>query len=141
MVPKLNYKKMSISAATSTLISMILKMPACEIIDTLEEIEKKTPVTKTENKKTYPTEVVYSVNKKFHKDFISNIDSNNIFINSIEKFETGQKITLSFELPDSNKHIKVNGKIVNTEPKGFGVLLNIENKNLMNNKIECIGSP
>ncbi len=136
-----NYKKMTISEATSTLISMILKMPADEIIDTLEEIEKKAPITKTENKKTYTTEVVYSVNKKFHKDFISNIDSDNIFINSIEKFETGQKIILSFEPPDSNQHIKVNGRIVNTEPKGFGVLLNMANTNLMNNNIEGIGSP
>jgi len=36
-------------------------------------------------------------------------------------FSVGQEVSLTFPLPNSQKHIKITGEVVRTSPQGIGV--------------------
>jgi Tfp pilus assembly protein PilZ len=44
-----------------------------------------------------------------------------MFIETREPLSIGQYVTLTFKLPNSVEHIKVNGEIVRVSSKGLGV--------------------
>lgn len=123
-------KDLSLSEATSRLISHILKMGPAEVIELLQFVEQKSFERKRKSPRfSYFGEAVYVVKGRAYTGFIKNISSQGVFIETSDTLEAGEKIILSFELPDG-EHIRVTGAIARMDMDGFGVSFddNIEGK-------------
>ena len=97
-------------------------MPEDQQLALLKELEEK--LFKGRRKHTRkPSYMVvdYSHGDHFHEDHIQDISTGGVFIQTRMPFRTGQEVSLSFSLPDSQKHIKINGEVARVTPKGIGV--------------------
>ena len=125
-------EKLSVSAATSRLISLILKMPSDEVQTILERIDTKQIVKKrTAPRVEYFMEVDFVVNERYYSSYINDISINGVFIETHDSFELEETITLSFALPNSQGHIKATGTIVRTTPEGIGVTFDVSIRTLL----------
>ena len=118
--------KLNISVITTRLVDLILKMSAKERQTLLNELEEKYKKGNREfSRKDYKKEVDFVLNERIFRGFIQNLSASGMFIETSESFSEGQRITLTFELPEPEEHIKVSGKIVRLIPGvGFGVKFN-----------------
>ena len=118
--------KPNISVITTRLVDLILKMSAKERQTLLNELEEKYKKGNREfSRKDYKKEVDFVLNERMFRGLIQNLSASGMFIETSESFSEGQRITLTFELPEPGEHIKVSGKIVRLIPGvGFGVKFN-----------------
>jgi len=118
--------KLNIPVITSRLVDLILKMSAKERQNLLNELEEKYKKGNREfSRKDYKKEVDFVLNDRIFRGFIQNLSSSGMFIETSESFSEGERITLTFELPEPGEHIKISGKIVRLIPcVGFGVKFN-----------------
>ena len=118
--------KLNIPVITSRLVDLILKMSAKERQNLLNELEEKYKKGNREfSRKDYKKEVDFVLNDRIFRGFIQNLSSSGMFIETSESFSEGERITLTFELPEPGEHIKISGKIVRLIPGvGFGVKFN-----------------
>ena len=118
--------KLNISVITTRLVDLILKMSAKERQTLLNELEEKYKKGNREfSRKDYKKEVDFVLNERIFRGFIQNLSASGMFIETSESFSEGQRIILTFELPEPDEHIKVSGKIVRLIPGvGFGVKFN-----------------
>jgi Tfp pilus assembly protein PilZ len=65
--------------------------------------------------------VDYATQDRTYKDFIQNISTGGVFIETRMFLGAGQKVAMSFPLPNCQKHIKITGEIVRTSLHGVGV--------------------
>jgi len=72
--------------------------------------------------------VDYSTEDHVYKDFIRNISAGGVFIETRMPFTVGKEVSLTFPLPDSQKHIKIIGEVARTTPHGVGVKFKTANK-------------
>jgi len=125
-------EKLSVSAATSRLISLILKMPPDEVQTILERVQTKQIVKKRKAPRVeYFMEVDFVVNERYYSSYINDISINGVFIETHDSFEIEESITLSFALPNSQGHIKATGTIVRTSPDGIAVAFDVSIRTLM----------
>jgi len=118
--------KLNIPVITSRLVDLILKMSAKERQTLLNELEEKYKKGNREfSRKDYKKEVDFVLNDRIFRGFIQNLSSSGMFIETSESFSEGERIILTFKLPEPGEHIKVSGKIVRLIPGvGFGVKFN-----------------
>jgi Tfp pilus assembly protein PilZ len=69
--------------------------------------------------------VNYVVDGRAYQDFVRNVAAGGVFIETNEHFSVDQKISLAFSLPNYPKVIKIQGEIVRTTSKGFGVAFKV----------------
>jgi Tfp pilus assembly protein PilZ len=117
---------LNISVITPRLVDLILKMSAKERQTLLNELEEKYKKGNREfSRKDYKKEVDFVLNDRLFRGFIQNLSASGMFIETSESFSEGQRITLTFGLPEPSEHIKIAGKIVRLIPEvGFGVKFN-----------------
>jgi hypothetical protein len=65
--------------------------------------------------------VDYATRDRTYKDFILNISIGGVFIETRTFLGSGQKVAMSFPLPNCKKHVKITGEIVRTSLHGVGV--------------------
>ncbi len=86
--------------------------------------------TESNNRKYFRKKLLmpieYSINNRFHKDFIKDISQGGIFIETGKQLLVGQVISLTFTNPKNYKPIKTFGKIVRVEKNGIGVEFNVD---------------
>ena len=118
--------ELNISVITTRLFDLVLKMSAKQRQTLLNELEEKYQKGNRDfSRKDYKKEVDFVFNERAFKGFIQNLSASGMFIETSESFPEGQRITLAFELPESEEHIKVFGKIARIIPGvGFGVKFN-----------------
>ncbi len=118
--------KPNISVITTRLVDLILKMSAKERQTLLNELEEKYKKGNREfSRKDYKKEVDFVLNERMFRGLIQNLSASGMFIETGDSFSEGQRITLTFQLPEPGEHIKVSGKIVRLIPDiGFGVKFN-----------------
>ncbi len=125
-------KDPNISVITAKLFDLILKMPVLERQALLEELEEK--VHKGRRKaprEKYFKDVDFATKDRVFRGFIQNISADGVLIETSESLSIGQEITLAFELPNTNEHVKIVGKIARVLPDGgFGVKFNSTIKSL-----------
>ena len=63
----------------------------------------------------------YSIGDRTYKDFIQNISTGGVFIETRLTPVNRRNVTMSFPLPNGQQHVKIAGKIVRTSLKGIGV--------------------
>lgn len=128
---------MTVSAVTSKLISMILKMSPAEIMDTLRFIEEKEHDKKRRSPRvSYFMAVDYVVNERAYSGYINNISSEGVFIETSDNLPLDADITLTFALPNSQGHIKVSGKIIRKEKNGIGVAFDLDIQSVLDRRKE-----
>jgi Tfp pilus assembly protein PilZ len=81
-------------------------------------------------RKTCSLNVDYAAGDRAFKGEIKNVSVNGLFIETSEQFSPGQKITLTFSLPNHTKPLKTTGEVVWNGTKGVGVQFNLPNKYL-----------
>ncbi len=118
--------KLNVSVITTRLVDLILKMSAKDRQTLLNELEEKYKKGNREfSRKDYKKEVDFVLNERIFRGFIQNLSASGMLIETNESFSKGQRITLTFELPEQVEHIKVYGKIIRLIPGvGFGVKFN-----------------
>ncbi len=72
-------------------------------------------------RKSYFMAVDYATDDRLHQEFINDISCGGVYIETRQPLPVGQKISLSFALPDQQTHIKVSGGVVRSDAKGIGV--------------------
>ena len=65
--------------------------------------------------------VNYVVDGRAYQDFVRNVGAGGVFIETPEHFSVGQKVSLTFSLPNDPRVIKITGEIIRTTPKGVGI--------------------
>jgi Tfp pilus assembly protein PilZ len=63
----------------------------------------------------------YVVDGRAYQDFVRNVGAGGVFIETPEHFSVGQKVSLTFSLPNDPRAIKITGEIIRTTPKGVGI--------------------
>ncbi len=117
-------EKLNISAVTARIIEIVLAMPVDERRTLLKYLEEKHIAGRRKfPRKTYFMEVNFATPDRASSGFIQNISSEGVFVETKEPHTVGQHLTLSFRLPNSEDHIRVNGEIVRVSPQGIGVKL------------------
>ena len=115
-------EKLNISAVTARIIEIVLAMPVDERRTLLKYLEEKHITGRRKfPRKTYFMEVNFATPDRASSGFIQNISSDGVFVETKEPHTVGQHLTLSFRLPNSEDHIRVNGEIVRVSPQGIGV--------------------
>ena len=113
--------KTKISAVTARLFEHILKMSMKERRALLEKLDNRSAVSAGKRKsprESYYKSVDFATKDHIFRGFIQNISADGILIEATGSFSVGQNITLSFELPEDEGHIKINGEIVRLLPAG-----------------------
>lgn len=123
---KKKLKDPNLSVITARLIELILNMTSLERQALLEELEEKQHKGRRRSPRTrYFKDVDFATKDRVFRGFIQNISAEGVLIETSESLTVGQEITLAFELPDTNEHVKIAGKIARILPNGgFGVKFN-----------------
>jgi Tfp pilus assembly protein PilZ len=116
-------KDPNLSVITARLFELILEMSTIERQNLLKQLEgtQKKGKRKSHREK-YFKDVDFATKDRVFRGFIHDISADGVLIQTSEALAVGQDITLAFELPHTNEHIKVKGKIARILPTGgFGV--------------------
>ncbi len=120
----------NISVVTAKLFGLILKLPLEDRRRLLTEVERKQQGQKSYIRREYDRQdylinIDYTISDRFYKGFVLNLSASGVFIESPEsvmpKFSQGDQIILSFDHPNQQEHMKLNGKIARIDKKGVGV--------------------
>jgi Tfp pilus assembly protein PilZ len=115
-------KELNISVITARIIEIVLAMPIDERRTLLKYLEQEHISGRRKYpRKTYFMEVNFATPDRVVSGYIKNISSDGMFVETREPFSVGQLVTLTFKLPNSVEHIKINGEIVRVSSQGFGV--------------------
>jgi len=109
------------SRITARLIELIRNMPEDEQRTLLKDLEEKPSGGRKHLRKPFLMAVDYFTQGHVYKDFIQDISSGGVFIETHMPFTVGQEVSLTFPLPNYQKHVKVLGEIVRITPQGVGV--------------------
>ncbi len=119
-----DFKKLSKESTISArLFALIIDMSKDEQRNLLKELEERISKKgkRIDARKPFFMVVDYASIDHTYKDFIQNISSGGVFIETRTTFSIGQEVSLTFPLPSHQKHIKISGEIVRTDAKGIGV--------------------
>ncbi|MFH2064777.1 MAG: PilZ domain-containing protein [Pseudomonadota bacterium] len=82
--------------------------------------------------------VHYATDERAYQEFIHDISTAGIFIETRQPLPIGQNIALTFSLPSRHENIKLNGTIARSTPKGLGVAFvqqSVDQKNYLSSHI------
>ncbi|MFB0520138.1 MAG: PilZ domain-containing protein [Desulfatiglandales bacterium] len=115
-------KKSNESSVLDRLYKLIKDMSEDEQLTLLKELEERLFKDKREHKrKPFFMVVDYSTDDRAYKDYIQNISTGGVFIETRMPLSVGQVVSLSFPLRDYQKCIKITGEVVRVSPQGIGV--------------------
>lgn len=110
------------SRITARLIELIKNMSEDEQRTLLKDLEERPFEGRRKHvRKPFLMAVDYSTQDHVYKDFIQDISSGGVFIQTHMPFTVGQEVSLTFPLPSFQKHVKVIGEVVRSTPQGVGV--------------------
>ena len=109
---------------TSRLLNIILDMPVEQQIELLEKLDisgydGSRKHVRTQLKNPWVVSVGPEKGKNSYECFIQNISRCGMFIETSKSFSIGQKITISFQVPASEKVFKIRGEIVRFQENGI----------------------
>lgn len=110
------------SRITARLIELIKNMSEDEQRTLLKDLEEKPFEGRRKHvRKPFLMAVDYSTQDHVYKDFIQDVSTGGVFIETHMPFTVGQEVSLTFPLPNYQKHIKVTGEVVRSTTQGVGV--------------------
>jgi len=119
---KAEKKKLRKKRIIERLAGLIKKMDDNQLISLLEKandiFEKK---DRTHPRLDCLVQAEYVIQNKAYQDYIKDISMGGAFIETSEKFDEGQDITMTLSLSHHVKPFKVIGKVARSMPDGIGV--------------------
>ena len=107
---------------TARLIDLICDMTISQQLELLGQLDSRQYKSGRAGHRRDRTILVdYEVNNLLRQDFIRDISNVGVFIETPTPPPVGEKNRLSFYLADSQKTIRVTGRIVRSTEKGFAV--------------------
>jgi uncharacterized protein (TIGR02266 family) len=117
------------SRITARLIELIKNMSEDEQRTLLKDLEERPFEGRRKHvRKPFLMAVDYSTQDHVYKDFIQDISSGGVFIQTHMPFTVGQEVSLTFPLPSFQKHVKVIGEVVRSTTQGVGVKFKMADK-------------
>lgn len=117
------------SRITARLIELIKNMSEDEQRTLLKDLEERPFEGRRKHvRKPFLMAVDYSTQDHVYKDFIQDISSGGVFIQTHMPFTVGQEVSLTFPLPSFQKHVKVIGEVVRSTSQGVGVKFKMADK-------------
>ena len=117
------------SSITARLVELIKNMSEDEQRTLLKDLEERLFEGRRKHvRKPFLMAVDYSTQDHVYKDFIQDISSGGVFIQTHMPFTVGQEVSLTFPLPSFQKHVKVIGEVVRSTPQGVGVKFKMADK-------------
>ena len=115
-----------ISSLTDRLISLIVKLSEEQQETLLEELELKlSKERRRHTRKTFMTVVDFASQGRAYREFLQDISGSGVYIQTSGSFSVGQDVVLTFPFPDSQKHVKITGRIARVADTGIGVQFNM----------------
>lgn len=123
MIKTSKASKINVAEVTSRLMKLILELDPEDKVVLLNDLEKKCEKNLNRNSRRLPyfEEVYFSMRDKLVQGFIINLSETGIFINSHDKPEMNDEITMTFSPPGKSSFLKVKGVVVRNGQDGFGV--------------------
>jgi Tfp pilus assembly protein PilZ len=113
---------MNESGVTARLFEVIKQMSEDEQLTLLKDLQRRLFKWRRKRKREPFFMVVnYSVEDRCYTSHIIDISAGGVFIETRIPFTSGQEVSLTFPLPDYQKHIKIIGEIVRVTQQGIGV--------------------
>jgi hypothetical protein len=107
---------------TARLIDLICDMTISQQLELLDQLDRrKYKSGRADHRRNRTILVDYEVNNLLSQDFILDISNVGVFIETPAPPPVGEKIRLSFSLAGVKKPIRVSGRIVRSNEKGFAV--------------------
>ena len=101
---------------------LIRMMSDKELQALLEELEQRVLKGKREHRrKPFFTFVDYADKHGAYRDFVQDISTGGVFIQTRMPFSVGQEVSLTFPIPNQPEQLKIAGKIVRIGEEGIGV--------------------
>ena len=120
-----NDTKLTTKEVEARLSTIISNMSETEKRELLERLEKWEESRFQENRKDHRRDTsiyaVFSGQDCYFRDYIKDISAGGLFIETETALFVNQELVITFFLPDAGKPIKIKGKVVRTDPKGFGI--------------------
>ena len=104
------------------LLELIEQMSKDEQQSLISELEEKLSKGKREHeRKSFHATVDYSNDSGFHRDFIDDISDGGVSIKTSTPYSVGEKISMTFLLPEHEKRLQIEGEIARIDAQGIGV--------------------
>ena len=106
----------------SRLLNLLLDMPIekqLELLEIMDQMQQEK--ARKHTRRAWKVAVEYSTGDLVMRDYIKDISSGGVFIETKMPLAIGQELNLKFPLPNYQKLVKVAGEIIWTSPKGIGV--------------------
>ena len=120
-----NHNDLSMKEVEARLSSIISNMSDKEKRELLERLEHWEEAKFEEDRKHHRKQTsiyaVFSGQDCYFRDYIKDISAGGIFIETETALFINQELVITFFLPNSSKPIKIRGKVVRSDPKGFGI--------------------
>lgn len=107
---------------TARLIDIICDMSIEQQLELLQQLDcKKYKSGRSDYRRAKKIAVNYELNNRVYRDFIQDISSAGVFIETLDPPDVGKEITLYFNVAQDKKPIRIRGRIVRTNAQGFAV--------------------
>ena len=112
------------------LFKLVVSIPEDEqeiLVKQLEEMIRKRGDRKYARKSCL-INVDYAVGGRAFSNYIQDISTTGVFIETNESFPAGQELLMTFSFPDREDSLKIDGEISRITPEGIGVRFNYQSQ-------------
>ena len=112
------------------LFKLVVGIPENEqelLVKQLEELIRKRGERK-HARKSCLINVNYAVGGRVFTNYIQDISTTGVFIETTESFPEGQEMLMTFSFPDREDSLKIAGEVTRNTPEGIGVKFNYQSQ-------------
>lgn len=116
---------------TERLLDIIKQLPEEERLALMKELEKKPfkRIRRKHNREPFLSSVDYSIDDRFYKDFLCDINVDGAFIETKTLFVAGKEVSMSFPIDKKGQPLKITGTIARVSSKGIGIKFKLVDRN------------
>ena len=119
-------KTLEVPSVTDRLISLVMELSEEQQETLLGELEPKLSKERRHHtRKPFITVVDFASQGRPYREFAQDISGGGVYIETSGSFSVGQDVVLTFPFPDSQKHMKITGRIARVVDTGIGVQFNM----------------
>ncbi|MFP4158131.1 MAG: PilZ domain-containing protein [Desulfobacterales bacterium] len=123
-------RNVAVSPLTAELIDTVVGMSPDQQRELLSELtSRRGEARRRFSRRPHREAVQFSAGGKLFAGAVKNVSDNGLFVETLRsdlrRLEPGEKVTISFEHPNSSekRHVKRSGEIARTSKEGIGILL------------------
>jgi hypothetical protein len=107
---------------TARLIDIICDMSLDQQLELLRQLDRQQiKGGRSDYRRNRKIAVDYEIDNRVHRDFIQDISTAGVFIETQNPPAVGESITLTFSLKKNKKPVQITGRIARSNSRGFAV--------------------